>query len=265
MHTPNAFVARVALAALVVLCAGFGPAAAAVKSRVIEYTQGGTTLVGYVAWDDATPAKRPGVLVAHEWWGHNDHARKQAERLAAAGFVGFALDMYGKGKVAKHPTDAKTFMQEATKDPAVLQARFDAALVALKAEPLVDTARIGAIGYCFGGRIVLDMAQRGAPLFVAGSFHGAIPEPAEKPVFNGRVLVFNGAADPMIPAEAVAKYVQALAANRADFQFFNLPGAKHAFTNPDADKAGVDGLGYSKSADEASFAAFVTAARGVLP
>jgi dienelactone hydrolase len=257
--------ARFAALAVVLACLFATPAAAAIKSRVIEYTQAGTTLVGYVAWDDATAAKRPGVVVVHEWWGHNEHARAQAERLAAAGFVGIALDMYGKGKVAQHPADAKTFMAEATKDPAVLQARFDAALASLKAEPLVDPARIGAIGYCFGGRIVLDMAQRGAPLFVAGSFHGAIPDPVEKPAFKGRVLVFNGAADPMIPAAAVSKYVGALAASGADFQFFNLPGAKHAFTNPNADKAGVEGLGYSKSADEASWAAFVTAARGVQP
>src|SRR5437773_2611343 len=130
-----------------------------VKTREIEYRQGDTVLQGFIAWDDAAPGKRPGVLVVHEWWGHNDHARNQARRLAEAGYVGFALDMYGKGKVTTHPQDAQAFVAEVTKDPAVLAARFNAALEQLKRDPHVDTTRIATIGYCFGGAVVLGDAE----------------------------------------------------------------------------------------------------------
>src|SRR5439155_3881752 len=113
-----------------------------VKTREIEYRQDGTVLQGFVAWDDAARGKRPGVLVVHEWWGHNEHARNQARRLAEAGYVGFALDMFGKGKVTTHPQEAQAFVSEVTKDPAVLAARFNAALEQLKRDPHVDPRRI---------------------------------------------------------------------------------------------------------------------------
>lgn len=256
---------RTLMASVVALVALAAPAFGAVKTKPFEYKAGETTLVGYLAWDDAATGKRPGVLVVHEWWGHNEHARKQAERLAEAGYVGMALDMYGKGKVTQHPADAQKFAQESTKDPAVVQARFDAAVAALKKGEHVDADRIGAIGHCFGGRIVLDMAQRGADLDIAASFHGAIPAPVEKPAFRGKVAIFNGAADPMIPADAVAAYVKSLATAHADFLFTNLPGAKHAFTNPAADKAGVEGLGYNAAADENSWKAFLAQLKLAFP
>src|SRR5256884_5906728 len=120
-----------------------------VKTREIEYRQGDTVLQGFIAWDDAAPGKRPGVLVVHEWWGHNEHARNQARRLAEAGYVGFALDMYGKGKVTTHPQDAQAFVSEVTKDPAVLAARFNAPLEQPKRDRHVGTPRIAAIGYSF--------------------------------------------------------------------------------------------------------------------
>src|SRR5262245_672365 len=152
-------------AAIVVLVAlGRAPARAAVKTQEMEYKQGDTTLQGFLAYDDSVKGKRPGILVVHEWWGMNQHARNQAVRLAKAGYVGFALDMYGKGKVTTHPADAKSFMEEAMKDPQVIRARFNAALELLKQQPQVDTAKIGAIGYCFGGGVVLGMARAGADL-----------------------------------------------------------------------------------------------------
>src|SRR6185369_11606332 len=123
---------------------------------------------------------RPGVLVVHEWWGHNEHAREQAKRLAKAGYVGFALDMYGKGKVATHPEDAKAFMAEATKDPETVKARFDAARALLAEQPQVDGKKVAAIGYCFGGNVVLRMAEAGEDLAAVGTFHGALPPPPEK-------------------------------------------------------------------------------------
>src|SRR5438067_11597835 len=148
------------------------PRSATVKTRELEYRQGETVLQGFVAWDDAARGRKPGVLVVREWWGHNEHARNQARRLAEAGYVGFALDMYGKGKVTSHPQEAQAFASEATKDPAVVAARFNAALDQLKRDPHVDTTHIAAIGYCFGGAVVLDMARAGAPLATVVTFHG---------------------------------------------------------------------------------------------
>src|SRR3989440_10067641 len=126
------------------------PHGATVKTRELEYRQGATVLQGFVACDDAARSRRPGVLVVHEWWGRNEHARNQARRLAEAGYVGFALDMYGKGKVTTHPQDAQAFATEVSKDPAVLAARVNAALGQLKRGPPVDTTRIAAVGDCFG-------------------------------------------------------------------------------------------------------------------
>src|SRR6185436_9432187 len=125
------------------------------------YKQGATELSGFAAWDDSHKGKRPGVLVVHEWWGHNQHARNQALRLAKAGYVAFALDMYGKGKLATHPKDAQAFMGELMKDPDLLMARFHAGLAALKADPHVDATKVAAIGYCFGGAVVLGAARAG--------------------------------------------------------------------------------------------------------
>src|SRR5262249_20858571 len=148
-------------------------ASAAVKTRVVDYSQGDTQLQGYMAWDDAAQGRRPGVLVVHEWWGHNAHARRAAERLARAGYVGFALDMLGKGKLATHPDQAQAFVAEATKD-ALVPSRFNAALAVLKGDTHVDTTSIGAIGYCFGGAVVLGMARAGADLKAVATFHGAL-------------------------------------------------------------------------------------------
>src|SRR6267378_7445239 len=134
-------------AALLALTSGVS---AAVRTKDVEYRQGDTVLQGFFAWDDAAKGRRPGVLVVHEWWGHNEHARDQAKRLAQAGYVGFALDMYGKGRVTTHPKDAQGFMSEVKKDPAVIPARFHAALEQLKQDPHVSADHIAAIGYCFG-------------------------------------------------------------------------------------------------------------------
>src|SRR4051794_21570260 len=174
-----------------------GAAAAKVQTKPIEYRQGDTVLQGFLAWDDAASGKRPGVLVVHEWWGHNQHARNKAIRLAKAGYVGFALDMYGKGKVATHPQDAQAFMAGATKDPAAMKARFDAALAQLKADPHVDPDKVAAIGYCFGGAVVLGMARAGEDLDAVGAFHGplATQTPAQKGAVKARVLAQIGEAD----------------------------------------------------------------------
>ncbi|WP_447600400.1 dienelactone hydrolase family protein [Nitrospira sp. Nam80] len=232
-------------------------AAAGVQTREIEYKQGETVLQGFLAWDDAVEGKRPGVLVVHEWWGHNEHARDQAKRLAEAGYVGFALDMFGKGKVTMHPKDAQAFMSEAKKDPAVIPARFHAALELLKQDSHVDPSRIAAIGYCFGGSVVLDEARSGADLDAVVSIHGALAtkHPAEKGKVRARVLVLTGAADPFVPDEQVAAFTQEMKAAGAKFQVVSYPGIKHGFTNPNAGKAGMDALEYNAEADKKSWAA----------
>jgi len=230
---------------------------AAVQTRVVEYKQGDTTLQGFMAWDDAAKGRRPGVLVVHEWWGHNDHARNSATRLAQAGYVGFALDLFGKGKVTTHPKDAEAFVAEATRDPAVLVARYNAALEQLKRDPHVDPEKIAAIGYCFGGGVVLKMARAGADLDAVVSIHGvlATKSPAEKGRVKARVLVLTGADDPMVPNEQVEAFKSEMTAAGAKFEVISYPHAKHGFTNPNADKAGMDGLAYNEEADKKSWAA----------
>jgi dienelactone hydrolase len=249
-------------------------AAAEVKTRVVEYRQGDTVLQGMLAWNDSVTGKRPGVLVVHEWWGHNEHARNQARRLAEAGYVGFALDMYGKGKVATHPKDAEAFMMEATKNRDVIVARFNAALVQLKQDPHVEAEKIAAIGYCFGGGVVLAMARAGADLDAVGIFHGSLtpqgshhatPGTGEKGRIKPRILVLTGAADPMIPPVEVDAFKQEMTAAGATFEVVSYPGAKHSFTNPDADKAGMEALGYNAEADQKSWAALLAMLKQVYP
>lgn len=250
---------RMLFAALALAVGVAAPASAAVQTRVVDYSQDGTPLQGLLAWNDATTGKRPGVLVVHEWWGHNEHARNQARKLAEAGYVAFALDMYGKGKVTTHPDDAMKFMSEASKDPAVMKARFDAAMAVLKADPHVDTSQLAAIGYCFGGGVVLNMAAQGEPLAAIVTFHGALSAlGAVAPgSIKGKVLVQTGADDPMVPPAAVDAFKAKMTAAGVDYKVISYPGARHAFTNPDADKAGMPGLAYNADADQKSFAAML--------
>jgi len=233
-------------------------AGAQVKTQEIEYKQGDTPLHGFLAWNDAAQGKRPGVLVVHEWWGLNEHARNQARRLAQSNYVAFALDLYGNGKVADptHPKDAQSFMTEASKDPAALAARFNAALDLLKKDPHVDPGKIAAIGYCFGGGVVLNMARAGADLDAVVSFHGALnpTTPAPKGTIKPRILVLTGADDPMVTASVVDTFKKEMDAAGARYQVISYQGAKHAFTNPDAGKAGMDALAYNADADKKSWA-----------
>ncbi len=253
MHTRQ--ILAMAVAGLTVASA----ASAEIHTREVEYRQGDTVLQGLIAWGGAAKGTRPGVLVVHEWWGHNEHARNQARRLAEAGYVGFALDLYGKGKVATHPKDAEAFMTEALKDPAVLAARFNAALAQLKQDPHVAPNKIAAIGYCFGGAVVLGRARAGADLAAIVSFHGALATttPAAKGKVKARVLVLTGAADPMVPPDQVAAFEKEMTAAGATFQVVSYPGAKHSFTNPEADKRGMDALAYHAEADKQSWAAML--------
>ena len=240
-----------ALAALATAAATPG-----VKTQEIEYTQGETTLQGYLAVPEGAKGKRPGVLVVHEWWGHNEHARRQAERLAKEGYVAFALDMYGKGKVATHPKDAQAFMQEVTKDPQLVAARFDAGLEVLRKQEQLDPEKLAAIGYCMGGTIALAMARGGADLDAVGTFHAGLAPPgapAEKGKVKARILVQTGGQDPMVPKEQVKAFQKEMKEAGAKAEVVTYPRARHSFTNPDAAKAGMEALAYDAKADEESW------------
>ena len=240
---------------------------AEVRTREIEYKQGDTVLQGLVAWDDGVKGRRPGVLVVHEWWGHNEHARDQAKRLAAGGYVGFALDMFGKGKVTTHPKEAQAFMSEAKKDPAVIMARFRAALEQLKRDPHVDVEQLAAIGYCFGGSVVLDVARSGADLDGVVSFHGALTTqtPAERGKVKAKILVLTGAADPFVPGGQIEAFTREMKAADAKFQVVSFLDAKHGFTNPNAGKAGLEALEYNAEADKKSWVALLGFFKEVFP
>ncbi|MBD9424768.1 dienelactone hydrolase family protein [Pseudomonas sp. PDM15] len=248
---------RTLLTALLLCCSPL--ALAAVQTKEISYTSAdGTRLIGYHAWDDAIEGKRPGVIVVHEWWGLNDYAKRRARDLAALGYSALAVDMYGEGKHTQHPKDAGAFMQTVMADPATPRARFQAGLDLLKAQPQTDAQRIAAIGYCFGGRVVLDMARQGMPLAAVVSFHGALvtDTPAKPGSVKAKVLVEHGAADSFITPEQIAAFKAEMDQAGADYRFVELPGAKHGFSNPDADAHkghGLD-LGYQKEADERSWA-----------
>ncbi|MBK6486705.1 MAG: dienelactone hydrolase family protein [Gemmatimonadetes bacterium] len=235
------------------------PAVPDVQTREVSYTAGATPLNGFVAWDATVQGKRPGVIVVHEWWGHNEHSNEQARRLARAGFVGFALDMYGDGKNTAHPDSAMAFMQAATGNMDAMVARFEAALEQLKADPNVDPTRIAAIGYCFGGAVVLGMAQSGMDLQAVVSFHGAMPPVVEVPLgsVEARMLVLNGGADPMVPMAAVDSFATRLRVAGATVEVVNYPTAMHGFTNPKAESFGMAGLKYDATADEESWAAML--------
>ncbi|MCF6780690.1 dienelactone hydrolase family protein [Stutzerimonas stutzeri] len=232
---------------------------AEIQTQEIPYTAAdGTKMVGYYAYDDAVEGPRPGVVVVHEWWGLNDYAKQRARNLAELGYSALAIDMYGEGKNTDHPKDAMSFMQAATADADAAKARFNAGLDLLKQQQQTDAAKLAAIGYCFGGKVVLDMARQGVPLDGVVSFHGALATQtrAVPGSVKARVLVEHGSADSMISLEDIAALNSEMVAAGADYQFDNHPGAKHGFTNPGADKSKEKGLdlAYDKQADERSWA-----------
>ena len=202
----------------------------------VIYQAGGETLRGFIARPEGVK-NAPGVLVVHEWWGHNDYSRRRARELAELGYIAFAVDMYGDGKTADHPSDATAFMNELMENEGAMQARFDSALNILREQPGVDASRTAAVGYCMGGSIVLTQALSGTDLKAVASFHGGIPADVE-PVANGSktaVAIYFGGADPMIPTGAVADFEESLrVAGVRSINSTEYPGVVHGFTNPEA-------------------------------
>jgi dienelactone hydrolase len=243
---------------LIALVFAAGTAHAAIVGKDVSYSANGTTLKGYIAWDDAVKEKRPGILVVHEWWGLNEYARKRARMFAEHGYTAMALDMYGDGKQALHPDDAKKFSSEVNKNAALAKARFDAAYALLGKETTVDSSNIAAVGYCFGGSVVLNMARIGEPLKAVLSFHGGLSTttPAEAGKVKARIASYSGEDDPFIPAAQVAAFRQEMDKAGVTYKVVTYPGAKHAFTNPDADRYGQKfklPLAYDAAADKASW------------
>jgi len=214
--------------------------------------------------DGGKQHKQPqaGVVVVHEWWGLNEYSRGRARQLAELGYPAIAVDMYGHGKVAKHASDAKSFMNAAFAEPEQMNARFEQARKALATVAKVPRDRQYAVGYCFGGAVVLGQARSGADLAGVASFHGSLgtKTPAQPGTINARVLVATGGADPMVPPEQVGQFVQEMSSAGAKLELLSFPGAKHSFTNPDADAAGAANalpLAYDPQADAESWAALL--------
>jgi dienelactone hydrolase len=215
-------------------------ACATLQTKEIDYLSNGQVLKGYLAYDKKIKGKRPGVLVVHEWWGHNEYARKRARMLADLGYTAFALDMYGDGKQATHPNEAGKFAEEVSKNTDKAEKRFLAALDLLSSHETVNPDQIAAIGYCFGGGVVLHMARTGVDLDGVVSFHGSLTTdtPANPGTVKAGILVLHGADDPLITPEQVEQFKQEMEMAGIDYKFVAYPGVKHSFTNPEADSYG---------------------------
>lgn len=226
----------------------------------IEYRVGDASHQGYLAYDDEAAETRPGILIVHEWWGLNDYIVRRAHMLAELGYVALAIDMYGAGQVAQDPTQAGALMTAVLDDMQSGTAALRAGYELLLDQPGVDPGRTAAIGYCFGGAMVLQMARIGMPLSAVASFHGALGSfhTADPGSIQAKILVCHGAADSMVSMGDLDAFKQEMDAAGADYEVLLLDGAKHGFSNPQADvngeKYGLD-LAYSQQADEKSWAA----------
>lgn len=227
--------------------------------KEFTYEVDSVTLTGYMAFDENAEEKRPGILVVHEWWGHNDYVRRRADMLAELGYVALAIDMYGDGKLAEHPGDAQKFMMEVMSSMDIAKARFEKGLNELKNSEKVDNEKIGAIGYCMGGSIILNMANAGYELDGVAAFHASVGLGIwpEKGGVKGKILVCNGAADTFVSDAQVATFKNKMDSAEVDYKYIAYEGAVHAFTAKEADanreKFGVDNFGYHPEADSASW------------
>ena len=234
------------------------PAHAAVKEEPVTYKDGETTMKGFIVYDDAAKGKRPGIVMVHEWWGITKHVHNEARKLVQQGYTAFIADMYGDAKTADNPKDAGALSGGVMKNPKAMESRFNAARDQLAKHPSVDASKIGAVGYCFGGAVVINMARSGADLAGVAGFHASLglntPAPAPGSV-KAKVLVLNGADDPFVKPEQYATLKKEMEAAKADYRVVEYPGAVHAFTNPEATEAGKKfnlPLRYDPKADKES-------------
>jgi dienelactone hydrolase len=246
--------------AALALAMAISPVHADIVTKSVTYSQGGTPLVGFLAYDSAATAKGklPGVLVVHEWWGLNDYARHRAVQLANLGYVAFAVDMYGQGVTTSDAKVAGMLSGQVYGKPLMAE-RAQAGLDQLLATGLVDPRKVAAIGYCFGGSTVQILAYSGAPIAGIVSFHGGLMLPPAGAPNKVKILICQGAVDPTIKPEQTAAFVKALNDAKFDYKFVLYAGAKHAFSNPDADALAQANhieaaIGYNADADRRSWA-----------
>ncbi|MEM9680082.1 MAG: dienelactone hydrolase family protein [Bacteroidota bacterium] len=229
-----------------------------VKGTEVTYASDSTNLKGYIAFDENSKGKRPGILIVHEWWGHNDYVRKRADMLAELGYTALAVDMYGDGKLADHPSDAGKFAMSVMTNMPEAKARFNAALELLKQHESVESQNVAAIGYCFGGSVALTMANSGIDLDAVAAFHSGVTLPImPNEDLKARVLVCNGADDPFISAESITVFKSAMDSIGAKYEYISYPGVKHSFTSKAADENGEKfqlPLAYDAEADQKSWA-----------
>jgi dienelactone hydrolase len=227
-----------------------------IVTEAVTYTHDGVELEGFLAYDANLSRRRPGVMVVHEWWGLQDHPKESARKLAALGYVAFAADMYGKGKVSDDVEDAKAWSAAFYQDRAGHgRARAKAGLDVLANHELVDKDHLAVIGYCYGGSVALEMAYADFGLEAAVCFHGSLvlPEGPEDEAIETPILVCNGAADAWVGPDAVKAWQEAMDARGAKYAFKSYEGAVHAFTNPGADAREMDNVAYDAAADAASW------------
>lgn len=231
---------------------------AEVVGENLTYRNMGQTFSGYIAYDDAVESRHPGIIVVHEWWGHNDYVRQRADMLAELGYTALAIDMYGEGKVAQHPEKAGEFASQALSNLDAARERFLAGMKVLKNHPTTNPENIAAIGYCFGGGVVLNMARMGVDLDGVVSFHGSLAGKvrAEPGKVKAKVLVLHGADDTFVSEEQIADFKLEMDEAGVDYTFIAYEDAIHSFTSPKADeyaeKFGLN-VGYNKQADEKSW------------
>lgn len=249
-------------------CAGPSRTSAApdVRGEPVTYRHGDTELEGYLAWDASRSGPRPGVVVVHEWRGHNEYARGRARQLAALGYVAFAIDMYGKGVYAKDHADAAARAGAFKKDRAHMRARARAGYDVLAKHPLCDASKTAALGYCFGGTTALELARSGAPLAGVASFHGDLStaNAADAKAIRGKVIAFHGAEDPHYKDDHVLAFMNEMRAAKVDYQVVFFGGAVHSFTVTDAGSDPSKGSAYDAKADARSWAMLEDYLREVL-
>lgn len=234
------------LAAALVLAAS---AHAKVVGKTLGYTYQGHPMLGYIAYDDAQSGPRPGVLVVHEWWGLNDYIKKRTEQVAAQGYVAFAPDMYGDGKTTRDPSEASA-LSSAVRNANELAPRAQAGLDVLLKQAGVDRARVGAMGFCFGGTTVLALAYSGADLKGVVTFHGGLfpPTEAQRGNIKAPIAILHGEKDTFVKPETIAAVKEALDAGKVDWFMVTYANSVHGFTNPDADSFHIDGIRYNEKA-----------------
>ncbi|MEP7067639.1 MAG: dienelactone hydrolase family protein [Usitatibacter sp.] len=242
----------VTLAAALLLAAA---AQAKVVTRTIAYDHDGQKLQGYLAYDDAKGGPRPGVLVIHEWWGLNDYTKMRARQLAEMGYVAFAADMYGDGRTTRDPREAQAWSSAVSSQPGMLAARSKAGLDVMRKEKVTDVEKMAAIGFCFGGTTVLQLAYAGLPLKGVVTFHGGLVVPDEQQARKIRapIVILHGAEDTFVKPETIDGMRKALDAAKVDWFMVSYAQAVHAFTNPDADSYKIPGIGYNEKAAKRSW------------